>query len=86
MGMTDVIIRNEIQTRLERRIKGTVYCYMKENDPGVIIIQITNAERRFGYKAEVNLMDVYLVYKSIDRLLQEIEIDYMYAVRRAFFR
>ena len=81
MGITDVIICNEIQTRLERRIKGTVYCYMKENDPGVIIIQITNAERRFGYTAEV-----YLVYKSIDRLLQEIEINYMYAVRRAFLK
>ena len=86
MGMTDVIIRNEIQTILERRIKGTVRCYMKENDPEVIVIQITNAERRFGYKAEVNLVDVYLAYKSIDRLLQEIEIDYMYAVRHAFLK
>ena len=59
---------------------------MKEDDPGVVIIEITNPERRFGFKTEVNLMDIYLVYKSIDSLILDIEIEYGYAIRHAFYK
>ena len=86
MGMTDIIILNEIQTRLERKIKGDVCCYMKEDDPGVVIIEITNPERRFSFKTEANLMDIYLVRKSINYLIFEIEMEYKYAISHAFYK
>lgn len=75
MNIEDLLCA-EIQSRLEEKVKGEVYCWINTDYPLFVFVRIKNKDYNVGYKNFINASEIYSGYKSIEDSINDLINDY----------
>lgn len=76
----------ELRKRLKYKIRGKIKCYIDENIPDLIDVEIINKNQRISYKTQIRFSDMVSGYKTITRIVDDIKTEYSDALYHAFFK
>ena len=76
----------ELRKKLKEKIRGKIKCYIDENIPDLIDVEIINKNQRISYKTQIRFSDMVSGYKTITRIVDDIKTEYSDALYHAFFK